>query len=260
MAVDDALLASVQGGAPPVLRFYAWEPACLSFGRNQRAAGVYDPAALQAAGVDVVRRPTGGLAVLHDQELTYSVIVPAGVLGGPRAAYGIINQALVRGLRRLGVPATVAATASAPDPVGDAASPCFAAPASGEIMAGGRKLVGSAQRAERRVLLQHGSILLDGSQQDVTRFLAGAAGAPDLARTQAPEPAQLPSRPPSGSITLRELLGAPPPLASLVSVLAAAFMEVLGTPLAPDVLSAGEQAAAARIRSAYEAADWTWRC
>ena len=71
MAVDEALMERVRGGGAPVLRFYRWEPACLSLGRNQPATGAYDAAAIAARGVDVVRRPTGGRAVLHHRELTY---------------------------------------------------------------------------------------------------------------------------------------------------------------------------------------------
>ncbi|HEV2149493.1 MAG TPA: hypothetical protein VGR37_18985, partial [Longimicrobiaceae bacterium] len=101
MAVDAALAESVRQGGLPVLRFYRWDPPCLSLGRNQPAAGRYDLDALRARGVDVVRRPTGGRAVLHDRELTYSVAVADGALGGPRECYAAVNRALVAGLRRL---------------------------------------------------------------------------------------------------------------------------------------------------------------
>jgi lipoyl(octanoyl) transferase len=194
MAVDHALLHSVQQGSPPVLRLYAWQPACLSFGRNQHAAGTYDEARIRAAGIDIVRRPTGGLAVLHDRELTYTVAAPAEPLGGPRAAYCLINEALVDALRRLGVPAAVAVARHAPNPILDTAAPCFQAPAPGEVEVAGRKLVGSAQRCERRVLLQHGSILLDGSQADVATFLYPRHRAGPAADTAAGLPQRRPDR------------------------------------------------------------------
>jgi lipoate-protein ligase A len=109
MAHDQALLESVAAGAPPVLRFYRWAPACLSLGRNQVVPSREEVAAAAAArGLDLVRRATGGAAVLHDRELTYSVAVPVGVLGSPRETYVAINHALVAGLRRLGVVAEVA--------------------------------------------------------------------------------------------------------------------------------------------------------
>ncbi|MFW6206236.1 MAG: lipoate--protein ligase family protein, partial [Gemmatimonadota bacterium] len=103
MAVDAALLESVQAGAPPVLRLYRWSPACLSFGRNQPARGRYDRDLAEDRGIDFVRRPTGGQAVLHDDELTYAVIAPVAVIGKPRTAYAAINRALVAALRELGV-------------------------------------------------------------------------------------------------------------------------------------------------------------
>ena len=150
MAVDEALLASVQNGAAPVLRLYRWSPACLSFGRNQAAAGIYEPQRLRTAGIDVVRRPTGGLAVLHDQELTYAVVAPAGLLGGPRATYVTINAVLVAALASVGAPAALAGGSHAARPA--SLEPCFQAPSAGEVVAGDAKLVGSAQRCEQHTV------------------------------------------------------------------------------------------------------------
>jgi lipoyl(octanoyl) transferase len=265
MAVDHALLESVQQGAAPVLRLYAWEPACLSFGRNQHAAGTYDEHAIRAAGLHAVRRPTGGLAVLHHHELTYAVIAPADPLGGPRAAYRRINEALVDGLRRLGVPAALAGAAPAPSPLHDTASPCFQAPAPGEVVAAGRKLVGSAQRCERRVLLQHGSILLGGSQQRVTRFLAPPAwrepdGPRSAARVagSATTVAAPVAAAASGSVTLRELMGEAPPVTEVAEAVAAGFDAVFGTRLALSRLSSKEEVGSARLEAMYSSDDWTW--
>jgi lipoyl(octanoyl) transferase len=245
MAVDHALLDSVRSGAQPVLRLYLWQPACLSLGRNQHARGIYDEARLAAAGVDVVRRPTGGLAVLHDLELTYCVLAPAHHLGGPREAYHSINRALVAGLRQLGVPAVVAGAGAAPDPRRDAASPCFHAPAAGEVVVGGRKLVGSAQRCEGRTLLQHGSILADGSQDAaITGLLreGAVAGAGQ-----------------AGAITLCEILGAAPPYDVVAQAVAAGFEAVFGTRLAPHALTREEGARAAALEATYAGPGWTWR-
>jgi lipoyl(octanoyl) transferase len=282
MAVDHALLESVQQGGRPVLRLYRWDPPCLSFGRNQRACGIYDEARIRAAGVDVVRRPTGGLAVLHDRELTYCVLAPADALGGPRRAYHLINSALVAGLASLGVPAAVAGAGSGPDPIGDAAMPCFQAPAAGEVVAGGRKLVGSAQRCEGRTLLQHGSILLDGSQAAVLDMLSDAAmrgiggsgsvvgaggsgdrrggasvsGSGGSVRARGLEAAAAAA---SGAVTLREILGSVPAWDSLVHAITAGFERVCGTPLAPDPLTRAEDARADRHEIVYAGAAWTWR-
>jgi lipoyl(octanoyl) transferase len=267
MAVDHALLDSVKSGGRPVLRLYLWEPACLSLGRNQHARGIYDDARLRAAGMDVVRRPTGGLAVLHDRELTYCVLAPAALLGGPRHAYRLINEALVDGLRRIGVPAAVAGTGAAPDPRLDAAAPCFEAPAAGEVVAAGRKLVGSAQRCEDRTLLQHGSILVDGSQQDVVRLLRRDADGvrPDADALVAaggirPEADAVPATAVApGSITLRELLGTAPGYATLAHAVAEGFDATCGTRLAPGALDRDEAARVARLEAVYAGHDWTWR-
>jgi lipoyl(octanoyl) transferase len=206
--------------------------------------------------------------VLHDRELTYAVTGDVDSLGGPRAAYVRINRALVAGLARLGVPATIAGTvagAGGPDPRHDTASPCFQAPAAGEVVARGRKLVGSAQRCERRSVLQHGSILLDGSQQDVLVYLTDAAQTEEhagRAATPASDAAGVRGRPtvaPVGSTTLRELLGAAPAAADVAAAVAAGFETEFGTRLALTRLSAKEAADAARLCSFYEAPDWTWR-
>jgi lipoate-protein ligase A len=165
MAIDQALLESVRDGAPPTLRLYRWTPGCLSFGRNQPARGRYDLAAAAARGIDIVRRPTGGLAVYHDRELTYAVAAPVSVIGKPRAAYRSINRALAVGLRRLGVPVVLVREGSAGGVLGS--GPCFHEGAPGEVLAEGKKLVGSAQRCESHTILQHGSLLLEGDQAEV---------------------------------------------------------------------------------------------
>ncbi|HTE21113.1 MAG TPA: lipoate--protein ligase family protein, partial [Armatimonadota bacterium] len=169
MAVDEALADSVRAGGPPVLRVYRWSPPCLSLGRNQPSGG-YDRDEIARRGLDVVRRPTGGRAVLHHRELTYSVAAPQGVLGGPRQAYSAINRALVAGLARLGVPAHLQPAGEQRAPLPSLA-PCFEQPVEGEVTAAGRKLVGSAQRTDRGVLLQHGSLPIEDDQSAVAALL-----------------------------------------------------------------------------------------
>jgi lipoyl(octanoyl) transferase len=255
MAVDHALFEGVQAGGPPVLRLYRWRPACLSLGRNQHARMLYDEDRLRDAGLDVVRRPTGGLGVLHDDELTYCVLAPSGPLGGPRAAYQLINRAIIEGLGLLGVCAYAAAQAPAPDPRLDAAAPCFAAPGGGEVVAEGRKLVGSAQRCERRTLLQHGSLLLDGSQGRLLQLLVPATGAVPAVWQRG----QPPGGGPAGAVTLRELLGSAPEWGALTAALCRGFEKMCGTRLAPGTLSAAESARAAELEALYGGAAWTWR-
>ncbi len=239
MAVDHALLEAVQRDQQPVLRLYRWRPACLSFGRNQPARGCYDATMAAHLGIDIVRRPTGGLAVLHDNELTYSVVAPCSLVGGPRDSYMAINRALVAGLQQLGVPAQLSGGARR-SPFGTM-QPCFAEPAAGEVIARGCKLVGSAQRYEKRTILQHGSILLDGLQEDVARI--------------ASVPFDLANR----ATNVRSLLGAVPPMAEIVAAIAAGFAPLCGGALEPSSLSPGEAVRAAELVELYASAEWTWR-
>ena len=242
MALDQWMMESVRGGAPAALRFYAWDPACLSFGRNQPAAGLYDEKAAHADGIDFVRRPTGGQAVLHHLELTYAVALPLGLLGTPRATYHRINQALVAGLRQLGVAAEVAPPATGARAAAWAA-PCFRDAAPGEVVVAGRKLVGSAQRTADRVILQHGSVLLAGDQSEVAR----------LRRDAVPQPRA------ETHSTLAALLGGAPDRAELARALAAGFADALGIALAPAVLSRFDGERVSDLAAHFGSAAWTWR-
>jgi lipoyl(octanoyl) transferase len=192
MAIDQALLERADRGEC-WLRLYRWSPHCLSFGRHEPAQRRYDRARIEALGLDVVRRPTGGRAVWHAEELTYALAVPNDALGGLRQAYQEIHRVLLDALRRLGI---TAAMAPARKPVGLDSGPCFASPVGGEIVIGGRKVVGSAQLREGRGLLQHGSIILAGRQTTVYQ-ITSARYAPDVAGSLAeaigrsPEPSEV---------------------------------------------------------------------
>jgi lipoate-protein ligase A len=165
MAIDVALLREAQAGRA-ALRLYRWSPPCLSFGRNEPALSRYDPGRIAERGLATVRRPTGGRAVWHENEVTYAVAAPCDHFGSLPEAYRAIHRMLSRALARLGVPATLAARRGrAPAP---GAGACFASPVGGEIVAGGRKLVGSAQVRQGTAFLQHGSILLTDGQKVVT--------------------------------------------------------------------------------------------
>jgi lipoate-protein ligase A len=240
MAVDEALAESVRAGGPPVLRVYRWSPACLSLGRNQPSGG-YDRDEIRRRGLDVVRRPTGGRAVLHHRELTYSVATREGALGGPRQSYAALNRALVAGLARLGVPARLQPAGAERAPLPSLA-PCFEQPVEGEVTAEGRKLVGSAQRMDRGVMLQHGSLPIHDDQSAVAGLLRGdAQGAP-------PEP----------PATLAELLGAEPAWDRLVDALAAGWEEALCVRLERSGLTGEELRWAEGNRARYEDPAWTW--
>jgi lipoate-protein ligase A len=170
MARDAALQARAARTGETVFSVYSWSRPTLSFGRNQPASGLYDLEKIRAAGIDVVRRPTGGRAILHDREVTYSVTAPLEDAAPLRETYSRINQILQAGLSSLGVavvPATSSERAAVPS-----VRPCFETPAEGELVAHGSKLVGSAQYRDDGALLQHGSILVNDDQSSLTEFAA----------------------------------------------------------------------------------------
>ncbi|MDX1600749.1 MAG: biotin/lipoate A/B protein ligase family protein [Anaerolineales bacterium] len=164
MGLDEAILEAVQSDrAPATLRLYGWEPPALSLGYAQSIDDVDFPA-LKRHGWDLVRRPTGGRAILHTDELTYSVVAPADhplVQGGVLESYHRISEGLIRGLELLGVVVEVAPEIPG-DETAESNPVCFEVPSAYEITAGGRKLVGSAQVRRRGGVLQHGSIPLRG--------------------------------------------------------------------------------------------------
>jgi lipoate-protein ligase A len=162
MRRDEALLDDARQSGSASLRLYRWDPPTLSVGRNQSMNGV------ARDGIPVVRRPTGGQAVWHEHEVTYAVAAPIALFGSLRNGYREIHTRLVAALRSLGVDA-VLATARRPNGLTARPVSCFAAPVGGEILVRGRKLVGSAQVRRGAAFLQHGSILLDGSQEIVSR-------------------------------------------------------------------------------------------
>jgi len=159
MAIDQALLDEAATEGTSTLRLYRFNPPCLSLGRNQRD--------LQVVGINVVRRPTGGGAVWHEHEVTYAVAAPLEPYRSLRAAYRAIHELIAAALRTLGVEPTLAPDRRLIRPP----AVCFSSPSGGEILAAGRKLVGSAQVRQRGAFLQHGSILLDGSQETAARVV-----------------------------------------------------------------------------------------
>ncbi len=170
MAVDEAILSAVSEViAPPTLRLYGWDPVCLSLGYAQRIRGV-DFDGLAAAGWDLVRRPTGGSAILHTDELTYSVSVPLDhplARGDVVESYRRISRALLAALRSLGLSPRADRRADRDEMSRFNGPVCFETPSHYEITAGGRKLIGSAQVRRKAGVLQHGTLPLYG---DVARI------------------------------------------------------------------------------------------
>ena len=170
MAHDEAISRAVSAGTqPPTLRFYAWSPPAISLGQSQRISTV-DEARCKADGIGIVRRPTGGLAILHTDEFTYSMSLPIKhpiAEGDVMTSYRRIAAAIVQSLKLLGVSDAnanrVAKEDKAKGPV------CFEAPSDYEVVGGGKKLVGSAQWRRVDSVLQHGSLPLRG---DIARICA----------------------------------------------------------------------------------------
>jgi lipoate-protein ligase A len=182
MAVDEALLESRVNGdehQPTTFRLYSWSPPALSLGRGQAQVGAHAPDYLREQRIDLVRRPTGGLAVLHEFEVTYCICgplrrepFPGGVLDTYRRLASVWLAALERlGLVANSVPEQKKSPAGRPQPTG---ASCFAIPSAHEITVEGQKLVGSAQLRRRGAFLQHGSILLRSDPQRLARATGDA--------------------------------------------------------------------------------------
>ncbi len=237
MARDHAL-ARVLAPDAAVLRFYRWTCPTVSFGRNEPCRGLYDTAEATRLGVDLVRRPTGGRAVLHNLELTYCVTSPLYAFGGMKRTYRRINQGLVAGLIELGASVEVVGREGGSLPPD--AGPCFGDPAEGEVTAEGRKLVGSAQARVDGVILQHGSLILDGDQGLLDRLGPGGD----------------PSPPPA---TLLSLLGFIPDEGTLIRSLASGLEAEFGGDWEDDALAPVEAKAAEALLPHYLDPEWLWR-
>jgi len=243
MAVDEALWRGRQTGAsPPTLRFFAWAPPTVSLGYGQPLDESVDAAACRRLGVGLVRRPTGGSAIYHDgpeRELTYSVVAASEDIylsADLLATYRWIAAALQRGMRALGAAAEIVAV---PEHAGPTPAFCFARTGRYEIEIDGRKLVGSAQRWQRRCFLQHGSVLLG---VDEPRLRALFPTTPDPLATLT---------------TLEAALGHLPKFEEVAAALGRAFEEEHGLALEPGGLSAEEMARVETlVRDKYATNAW----
>lgn len=169
MAVDAAVVESIRAGVSgPMLRFYHWTPACVTLGKFQPAEGNVQLENCRRLGIEVAKRPTGGRAILHDKEVTFSILLSEedlpGAGSGVMDSYRVLGAALVDGLRRLGLPAELVdrqAHARAGDPGGMSAvgnPACFAAKARCDLMVADKKIIGCAQLRRSGVILQQNSL------------------------------------------------------------------------------------------------------
>lgn len=252
MAVDESLLEHVgRGESLPTLRLYAWEPACLSLGYAQPFADV-DTARLRERSWDAVRRPTGGRAILHTDELTYSITAPLDeprVIGTVLESYNRLAGALVAAVRSLGIP--VEMKDHIPGQSGAQGPVCFEVPSAYEITVDGKKLIGSAQARRREGVLQHGTLPLYGDLGRITEALVF----PDES-TRAAAAVKLWSR----ATTVETVLGRKIEWKTAAQAFVHAFESELNLTLERGELSSAEKTRAKTLmQEKYAHASWTER-
>ncbi len=235
MALDEALLDwHSEGLIPPVIRFYEWEPATLSIGYFQQAKRDINLDALREQGIGFVRRPTGGRAVLHEHELTYSVIVTESYPNMPDSvteAYRVLSEGILEGFHNLGmdayfsVPDTEEKKADLKQPK---SAVCFDAPSWYELVVEGKKIAGSAQTRQKGVILQHGAILLDLDEEKLLSvFNFSSEEAKERMRKKLPEKA----------VAINSLVQKPVSIEQCVTAFRDGFAKSLQIELKPFTLS-----------------------
>lgn len=258
MALDEALLDWHSAGIiPPVIRFYEWNPVTLSIGYFQRAAKDIDLEKVRAQGMGFVRRPTGGRAVLHDRELTYSVIVTEDYPNMPKTvteAYRVISEGLLLGFQKLGLEAYF----SVPDTEEkreDLKKPksavCFDAPSWYELVVEGRKVAGSAQTRQKGVILQHGAILIDLDEEKLLSvFRFDSEEAKEAMRRKLPEKA----------VAINDLAQREVAVTECVEAFREGFCEALAIDFVPYKLTDEQLAYVEKIeRTKYLSDEWNFR-
>ena len=253
MAVDESILEHIhQGKAKSTLRLYSWNPPCLSLGHAQSFRDV-DVERLRARGWDVVRRLTGGRAILHTDELTYSVTGSAEdpvLTGGVLESYNRLSKALLHAVRDLGLAVEVKENEGSP--AGQNSNPvCFEVPSTYEITINGKKLIGSAQARKKEGVLQHGSLPLTG---DLTRICEGLVFEDEAARQLAKD--RLLVR----AATVESVLGVETGWERAAQAFVRGFEAELGIRFEKGELSESErQRADELVREKYAHPDWTER-
>jgi len=254
MAVDEAILEAIgQGKVKPTLRLYAWDPPCLSLGYAQPFGDV-DHHRIEQSGWQVVRRITGGRAILHTNELTYSVIGPQSeprLVGSVIESYRRLSQALMQALEILGLPVRAAPKDGETSGPQNTEPICFEVPSHYEITAGGKKLIGSAQARKKDGVLQHGTLPLTG---DLARIAQAISFEDELSRQQAGE--RLLER----ATTVESVLGKIISWEEAASAFSEAFKTALNLNFEVTGLSPGELARANYlVKEKYAHPDWNER-
>jgi len=231
MALDELLLerAEREGGAP-VLRLYSFDPPAITIGAHQDPLEILDFARVRSDGLDCVRRITGGRALLHEGEITYCVVAPAGAAGfgsGRVEAFMKVSAALRAALRSLGAGAEVSRGREAPRPH-RAPPPCLSSVTRAELTVGGKKIAGSAQRRTAAAVLQHGSILARPGSSRIVKYLRGSWGSLESSVT-----------------SVEGEIGRPVDDRELRAAIVRAFSELFGVAWTPLGLTDGQTAAVA---------------
>lgn len=257
MAMDEALLNFVsRGEIDPVIRFYTWDPATLSIGYFQRLKKEIDIDKVNEKGYGLVRRQTGGRGVLHDKELTYSVIVPEAHPNMPKTvteAYRVISQGLLEGFKELGfetyfaIPRSKEEREKLKQP---RSSVCFDAPSWYELVVEGRKIAGSAQTRQKGVILQHGSILKDIDVDDLfDMFIFKNERLKDKMKTAFTDKAVAINDISESEITLKQMEDA----------FEKGFQKGLNINFKPLILTEAQKAEIKKLEEKYKSDEWTYR-
>lgn len=258
MAVDEAILQlHSEGKVPPTVRFYTWNPATLSIGYFQKAAKEINLEALRERGLGFVRRPTGGRAVLHDQELTYSVVVSESHPKMPSSvteAYKVISMGLLHGFQRLGLHAEMVSLATEEEKEkysSPGSSACFDSPSWYELVVEGKKVAGSAQTRQKGVILQHGSILLE---MDVELLFSLLNFPSERVKQRMMESFR------QKAVTINEVSPRPIGLQEAVEAFRDGFASGLEVELVPGALTPEESTLAEElVRTRYAVDEWNFR-
>ncbi|MCK4259255.1 MAG: lipoate--protein ligase family protein [Halanaerobiales bacterium] len=257
MALDEAnIILLSQGKVPPTIRFYGWLPASISIGYFQKMSDEIDVESCKRQGIGIIRRLTGGRAVLHDDELTYSLtalesdpMFPSTVI----ESYKVISKGILEGLHRLGIPAEMVSLEKkgrkALNPFDSSA--CFDAPSWYEIAVDGKKMVGSAQNRQQGVILQHGSIL---NTMDVDKLFSVLRFSSDRIKKRMKNIFC------DKATSIDEVLGNRYPYVTLVNALREGFQEALKIDLELGELTREEKELTEKlIREKYSDDEWNFR-
>lgn len=256
MAIDEAIAGWVaRGDVKPTLRFYAWSPYAISVGRFQRAIRDLDRDALTLNGIPVVRRLTGGRAVLHADELTYSVILPETMPSLPTnviESYRLLTEGVRRGYHTLGVPAEFSVPLTEADREAlrkPKSAVCFDAASYYELAVDGKKIAGSAQVRHQGAVLQHGSIPL--SIDDDVLF--------DCFNLEADEKAEAKARFGDKAVSLNEILGRSVTFDEVAAAFTDGFRDAFSLTFEPLMFNEEQQDEIRQLVAKYESDAWTWK-